>query len=66
MTQRSAKRTTSQARLTPRRTDLQINLADRALGWVIPAFIGIASAVAVAVILNTIAQAINHYIQALP
>jgi len=58
---KSAKRT------TPRRTDLQINLADRALGWIIPGFIGAAVIAAVVVILGTIGQAINHYItQVLP
>lgn len=50
----------------PRRSDLQINLADRALGWIIPGFIGAATLVAGWVVLSTIAHALAHLTEALP
>ena len=51
----------------PRRSDLQINLADRALGWIIPGFIGAAVIAAViAVYTQVIGPALNHLTQILP
>lgn len=58
---RSAKRT------TPHRSDLQINLADRILGWIVPSFIGAAVIAAVfAVYTQVIEPALNHLTQILP
>ena len=69
MTPRSAKRTTPLGgkMSKPRRSDLQINLADRALGWIIPGFIGAAVIAAVfAVYTQVIGPALNHLTQILP
>lgn len=48
------------------RTDLRINLAERVLGWVVPAFIGAAVLVALAIAFSQVAAALTHFLEALP